>query len=96
MENLPSFVKKSVPSVIGLYKTHLQPVDADTLCKLGGFKLFRQDRCFESGGGLALFISGSFPVKALPAFSRNATDFESLAVEVRFSRSLKIIVGLPR
>lgn len=33
-------------------------------------------------------------MRALPAFSRNAADFESLAAEVRFSRSLKMIVLL--
>mgnify|MGYP006356850397 FL=1 len=78
MDELSYVVETYSVDIVCITESWLDSNIADTLCKIGDFTIYRQDRLVGAGGGVVCFVnSGIQSFRVSPYASKDlANDFE--------------------
>ena len=75
-------------------ETKLDETYTDASLNKQGYRLYRKDRTYDSGGGLAIYVSNKIPSKRLSDWEHE--EFENIVLELILNKTKVLLISLYR
>jgi hypothetical protein len=80
--------------VLSFAETKLNDIHFSTEFEINGYRMYRKDRDYNSGGGLITYVKSNIPSKRMESYESN--NFENIAIEITIQGEKWLILSIYR